>query len=175
MSKYEFNNNRFKKDGKRISKEDISKELNKEQFNTLIKNGKYSTRSPYKTQTKINGKITQKNSEPPIISNPNEKPNIITKNTEITYINHDIKKENFIPSKKELKEAQKIKDLYRVEKNFYPKKGYTYDLWRYNKKFGYYNFTLHINGDTEEDILNGIVQDLRNQKEEAERKIITSF
>lgn len=174
MSKYEVNNNRFKKDGKRISKEDVSKELNKEQFKNLIKNGKYSTRDPYNTQTKKPVNKPCKKTLPPIISETIEKPNITTKIKDNPYIIHTDEIKNLNPSKKELKEAEKIKSLYKVEQ-FKSSKGLYYDLWRLNKRFGYYNFACHINGDSESDIIEGIIQDLRNQKEEAELKIIPSF
>lgn len=170
MSKYEVNNNRFKKDGKRISREEVFKELRKDQFDSLLKNGKYSTRKPYKKSVKFN----EKKPLPPIISETVEKPNITVKNGDNPYIIYNNEIKDLKPSKKELKDAEKIKSLYKVEQ-FKSSKGIFYDLWRFNKRFGYYNFACHINGDTESDIIKGIILDLRNQKVEENKKVVPSF
>lgn len=175
MSKYTCINNRFKKDDKRISKEEVLKLLNKEQFNALVKNGKYSTRDKKESQAPKTQKISMKKVRQQQLSEATSTSNITTKNIGKTQDKCEPKKEIIPPTKKELKEAEKIKDLYKVEFHRYPNKGEVYEVWRYNQRFGYYNFAIYIDKDTPEDLILGIVQDMRNQKEEANKKVITFF
>ena len=52
---------------------------------------------------------------------------------------------------------------YRVEYTTYPKSGRKIELWRKNKRYGYFNFVAYLVNDSEENIKNIVLKDIKEQ------------
>lgn len=65
---------------------------------------------------------------------------------------------------------EKNKSLYKVDHTTY-KTGLRIELWRKNTKYGYYNFVTYLETDSEEEIKEKIILDIKEQsKKEKEKK-----
>ena len=65
---------------------------------------------------------------------------------------------------------EKNKDKYKVETHTYPS-GTKIELWKKNKRYGYYNFIDYIPTTVEEDIKNKIIEDiLKGDKNEKSKR-----
>lgn len=70
---------------------------------------------------------------------------------------------------KEEKLLDKYKDDYRVETCKY-KTGEKTELWRKNKRYGYYNFVSYLDSCDEEIVNKAIIDDVNNQAKLAKEK-----
>lgn len=159
MSKYIVENNRFKKDGKRISKADVEKELKKYQVKTLLEKGKFTTRG-----------VKEKKIKQPLFDSNIES----NKTTEsVKFSKSDI--DNIYLKKTDYTKINKVKHQYRITQSFYTKSGWLYDLMRKDSRYGFERFCCHVPDETEDSLLKGIKYDLQKQKEEANKVYNTTF
>lgn len=151
---YEFNNNRFKKDGKRISKADVELQLKKYQLKTLLNNGKFKVRVSTKKDLGESIKSKKVIIDKGIIDKSKRSKG------KVTSPNDKTKKEYISLSQK--RRIAKVRDLYHIDYNFYSKLGWKYELWCKNKK-GYSNFICYLDNNEEETIERAILQHLKDK------------
>lgn len=145
MIDYTFVNQKYYRDNQEITKEQAIQELGaKVRYNWLIKTGRCSIRES--TFKKVMGNIDTVNDT---VKLPKGR-KIVDKKLD-----------------KQQKELEKLyqqnKDDYRIEHTTYAKLGPKIELWRKNKKYGYYNFATYLVDESEETIKNAIVTDIQNQ------------
>ena len=154
MILYEVTNNRFKKDGKRISRSDVEKELKKSQLKMLLEKGKYKVK-PRLTKTVKNTKKTKK------ITTNIIKIEKTPKNEEKQVLKKD-KKVKSIFTKSQQRKINEARPLYHIDHTLYRTLGWKYELWCKNKK-GFSNFICYIDNDDEETIQKAILNHIKNK------------
>lgn len=73
-------------------------------------------------------------------------------------------------SKADLKLISKYKSDYKVEHTTYAKSGPKIEMWRKNKRYGYYNFAAYLDSDEQEVVDLAILNDIREQSRLASEK-----
>lgn len=166
MIHYTFENQKYYRENQEISADQAKYELgNSARWNWLNKTGKCNMREanlpekPFVNSSKQNANSDIKSLKN--ISKVKEKVDKVVKTKE----QKQLEKQAIV----EEKLYQSNKSNYKVDHTVY-KSGPKIELWRKNKKYGYYNFAAYLNDETEETLRKAIINDIYTQEKIAKAK-----
>lgn len=67
-------------------------------------------------------------------------------------------------TKSEIRKVKKEKQFYKIELSKSNSCEYKFEIWKKNKRYGYYNFICYSNSNEEEHINNLILKQIKGEK-----------